>query len=128
MSNKTTKKSPGIGSALFNCTGEIGMDRFSCLNSSFSLCYSYFVTNPRKKEKFMAYVRLQLKLSPSPPPPPARPWAGRPFWSFRKVHMEYIIWCFNLLPAVTVVFLQKVLKCFIEENYRSGVGCKHNQK
>ena len=33
MSNQNTKKSPGIEFALFNCTGEMGMDNFGYLNS-----------------------------------------------------------------------------------------------
>ena len=32
MSNQNTSKSPGIKDALFNCTGEIGMDSFYCQN------------------------------------------------------------------------------------------------
>ena len=39
MSNQNTKKSSGIDVALSNCTGEIGMNNFGCLNSSFSLFY-----------------------------------------------------------------------------------------
>ena len=58
MLNKNTKKSSEIKRELFNCTGEMGMDNFGCLNSSFILFCFYFVTNLRKK--FMAYLRLQL--------------------------------------------------------------------
>ena len=46
MSNKNIKKSPGIEGALFNCTGEMGMDYFGCL---ISLLHFYFSTNPRLK-------------------------------------------------------------------------------
>ena len=60
MSNQNTKKSPGIEVALFNCTGDVGMDNFGCLNISFSLNHFYFLTNLKKK--IMAYVSLQLKL------------------------------------------------------------------
>ena len=66
MSFKNTKKSHGITGALFNCTGEMRMDNFSCLNSSISLFCFYFVTNLRRKKKKKAYVRLQLSLPPSP--------------------------------------------------------------
>ena len=60
MSNQNTKKSPGIKVALFNGTGDIGMNIFGCLNRSLSLFYFCFLTNLRKKN-FMAYIRLQLK-------------------------------------------------------------------
>ena len=33
ISNENTKNSPGIESALFNCTGEMRMDNFGYLNS-----------------------------------------------------------------------------------------------
>ena len=43
MLNQNTKKSPGIYfRALFNCTGEMGMDNFGDQNNSL---YFYFVTN-----------------------------------------------------------------------------------
>ena len=35
--------------ALFNCTEEMEIDDFGCLNSSVSLFYFYFVANLRKK-------------------------------------------------------------------------------
>ena len=72
MSNQNTKKSPGIKVALFNGTGDIGMNIFGCLNRSLSLFYFCFLTNLRKKN-FMAYIRLQLKPPPSPPYEPVRP-------------------------------------------------------
>ena len=37
MSNQNTKKNPRIEVALFNCTEEMRMDNFGCLNSSLSL-------------------------------------------------------------------------------------------
>ena len=49
ISNQNTKKSRGIAFALFNCTGEIGMNNFGYLNSSLSLFDFYFVMNLRKK-------------------------------------------------------------------------------
>ena len=58
--NQNIKKSPGIQSALFNWTGDIGMDNFGCQNSSTYLCYFYFLTNLQKD--IMAYVCLQLNL------------------------------------------------------------------
>ena len=64
-----TQKNPGIEVAHFNCTGEMRVDNFGCLNSSLSLFYVYFVTNLRKK--VMTYVRLQLNL-PLPPYEPVR--------------------------------------------------------
>ena len=52
--NKTveqnTKRSPGMKGALFNCTEEMEIDDFGCLNSSVSLFYFYFVA-----KKIMAY-------------------------------------------------------------------------
>ena len=45
MSNQNTKNISGIKLALFNSTGEKGMDNFGYLNSSLSLFYFYFVTN-----------------------------------------------------------------------------------
>ena len=93
MLNQNTKKSPGIEIALFNCTGETGIDNSGRLNSSLSSFYSYFVTNLRKKN--MAYVRLLLNLRPSPI------WAntlsaGRPLSPFRSYvlhgwpHIKYL--------------------------------------
>ena len=66
ISNQNTKKSRGIAFALFNSTGEIGMNNFGYLNSSLSLFDFYFVMNLRKK---IAYVRLLN------PPPPIRAFA-----------------------------------------------------
>ena len=60
MSKQNTKKSPELEGVYFNCTGEIGMDNFGCLNSSLSLFYFYFVTSLQKK--IVACVRLQLNL------------------------------------------------------------------
>ena len=48
-SNQNTEKSPRIDDALFNFTGEMGMDNFECLNSSLSSFYFYFVTSQQKK-------------------------------------------------------------------------------
>lgn len=54
MLNQNTKKSPGIYfRALFNCTGEMGMDNFGDQNNSL---YFYFVTNMWKK------IEVRLKL------------------------------------------------------------------
>ena len=39
-----------------NCTGEMEMDNFGCLNSSFSSFYFYFVTNLRGKKLLRTYV------------------------------------------------------------------------
>ena len=64
MLNKNTKKSPEIKRELFNCTGEMGMDNFGCLNSSLILFCFYFVTNLRKK----IYGVLTLTVKPSTPP------------------------------------------------------------
>ena len=47
---------------IFNCTGEVGMDNFGCLNSSLSL----FFSNEPAKKKTTAYVRLKLNLNPPP--------------------------------------------------------------
>ena len=44
LSNQNTKKSPEIERVLFSCSGEMGMDNFSCLHSSLCLFYFYFVT------------------------------------------------------------------------------------
>ena len=44
MSNQNTKKSPEFKCAPFNWAGELEMDNFSCLNSSVSVFYFYFVT------------------------------------------------------------------------------------
>ena len=45
MSNQNTKKSPGIESALFNCTQEMGMDYFvinkKVLMTTGPYCMSY---------------------------------------------------------------------------------------
>ena len=46
MTNQSTKKSPAIELALFNCTGETGMDNFGYLNSSF---YFLFCNELAKK-------------------------------------------------------------------------------
>ena len=43
ISNQNTKKSPGIASALFNCTVVKRMDNFGCLNS-----FLYFISILRK--------------------------------------------------------------------------------
>ena len=56
------KKNCRIKIAFFNYMGEMGMDNFSCLNSSLSLFCFYFVTSLRKK----VYLCLQLNLPPSP--------------------------------------------------------------
>ena len=57
---KTPRRALGIEVALSNCTGKMGMDNCSCLNSS----YFCFVAILRKE--FMAHVRLQMN-HPSPP-------------------------------------------------------------
>ena len=54
------KKNCRIKIAFSNYMGEMGMDNFSCLNSSLSLFCFYFVTSLRKK----VYVCLQLNLPP----------------------------------------------------------------
>ena len=54
------KKNCRIKIAFFNYMGEMGMDNFSCLNSSLSLFCFYFVTSLRKK----VYLCLQLNLPP----------------------------------------------------------------
>ena len=62
MSNQSTKKNPGIECALFNYTGEMGMDRFCCLNGSLSLFL--FCNEPAKKK----YDIRTFTAEPSPPP------------------------------------------------------------
>ena len=47
--NKKTKKSPWIEGALFNCTGEIGMDNFDCMHGSLYFFLFFSVTDLRKK-------------------------------------------------------------------------------
>ena len=65
MSNRSTNKRSGIGFALFNCTGDMGMNNFGYLNSSF-----YFISNFERtcKKEIMADVLLELNLH-SPPAP-----------------------------------------------------------
>ena len=60
MLNQNTKKSAGIEFALFDYTGEMGMDNFGCLNSSLSLFFFKRICG----KKFIMYVRLQLNLLP----------------------------------------------------------------
>ena len=55
--NKKTKKSPWIEGALFNCTGEIGLDNFDCMHGSLFFFF-FFCDRPTKKN--MANVRLLL--------------------------------------------------------------------
>ena len=61
MLNQNTKKSAGIEFALIDYTGEMGMDNFSCLNSSL-----FFFFKRICGKKFIVYVRLQLNLLPPP--------------------------------------------------------------
>ena len=56
MSNLNTQKRPGIEGALFNYTGEIGMDNFDCLNSWPSLFYFHFVTSMQNKKLWRTYA------------------------------------------------------------------------
>ena len=67
MANQCKKNSPGIEDALINCTGEIKMDNFDCLNSSFSLFYFHFVKNLRKRKNYGVGT-----LPVEPPPSPIR--------------------------------------------------------
>ena len=63
MSIQKHQEEPRHRSCTFNCTGEMGMDNFGCLNCSFAL---FLLFNETAKKKTMAYIRLQLKL-PIPP-------------------------------------------------------------
>ena len=63
--NQNTRKNPGIEVALFNFTGDMGIDNFGCLTSSFAFFF-YFVMN-LQKEKIMWRA-----LTADPPPLPIR--------------------------------------------------------
>ena len=47
--NQNTKKIPGIEFALYNCTGEMAINKFAYLNGLFSLFYFYFLMNLTKE-------------------------------------------------------------------------------
>ena len=64
--NENTKKSSGIEGSLFNCTGEMEMDNFACMNGSLYLFCLFFCNKPAKK--ILACVSLHLNLPPPPPP------------------------------------------------------------
>ena len=66
--NQNTKKSPGIKGTLFNCTGEMGMDNFGCLNSSLSLLL--FCSKTAKKIYGIHTLTADCN---HPPPPPSAP-------------------------------------------------------
>ena len=65
MSNQNTKKSPGIEGALFNCTRDMRMDNFGCLNAVVHFLYSISILHEPAKKKIMAYT-LTAKSPPSP--------------------------------------------------------------
>ena len=63
--NQNTKKNPGIEVALFNFTGDMGIDNFGCLTSSFS--FFFLFCNEPAKRKIM-----RRALTADPPPFPIR--------------------------------------------------------
>ena len=65
MSNQNTKKSPGIEGALFNCTRDMRMDNFGCLNAVVHFVYSISILHEPAKKKLWR-TRLQLNLLPPP--------------------------------------------------------------
>ena len=63
ISNQNTRKSPAIEGMLFNCTGELGIDDFGCLNSSLAL---FLLCNePAKIKKIGARTVIADSLVPS---------------------------------------------------------------
>ena len=76
---KTPRRAMKIKVALFNCTGQMGMNNFGCLNTSFSLFYLYFVTNLQNKKKLL-HTYTYIWTSPtSPPIRPSTLLDGHPF-------------------------------------------------
>ena len=59
--NQNTRKNPGIEVALFNFTGDMGIDNFGCLTSSFSFFFYFVIMNLQKKI-------MRRALTADPPP------------------------------------------------------------
>ena len=94
---KTPRRAMKIKVALFNCTGQMGMNNFGCLNTSFSLFYLYFVTNLQNKKKLL-HTYTYIWTSPiSPPIRPSALLAGHPFPTpnVRSLWMSPSISCYD---------------------------------